>query len=152
MESRRRSAEAGDGGGQFRGLGNAGVQQHARILESHDALEEDGGAEDACSGEWTREKRMTRRPAVDATLLPKQLVSVAGRTRAAEWVSSSRLIAAMAATEIEFHFASCSDLRSLELRALPRLKQIVVDDGKDKPYPSGSLRRVKSLELQSGSE
>ena len=63
----------------------------------------------------------------------------------------SRLIAAMAATEIDFHYASCSDLRSLELRALPQLKRIVVDDGKDEPYPSGSLRRVQSLELQGGS-
>jgi len=56
-----------------------------------------------------------------------------------------------AGTEIDFHYASCSDLRSLELRALPQLKRIVVDDGKDEPYPSGSLRRVQSLELQGGS-
>ena len=54
----------------------------------------------------------------------------------------------MAATEIAFHYASCSDLRSLELRTLPQLKQIAVDDGKDEPYASGSLRRVKSLELK----
>ena len=94
---------------------------------------------------------MNRRPAVDMSLLPEQLVSVAGGTRAGEWVSLSRLIAAMAATEIDFHYASCSDLRSLELRALPQLKRIVVDDGKDEPYPSGSLRRVQSLELQGGS-
>lgn len=53
----------------------------------------------------------------------------------------------MPATEIAFHYASCSDLRSLELRALPQLKQITVDDGKDEPYASGSLRRVKRLEL-----
>lgn len=53
VESRRRSAEAGDGRGQFRSLEHVGIQQHARVRKSHDALEEDDIAEDACSGEWT---------------------------------------------------------------------------------------------------